>query len=163
MPAPPTNVAVSPTPVDGVTIVSWQPSSDDNPSNFDSNGRPLGQAGGYYGDLSTDNGATWTPIFAGVTPGAYTYISPSAYPATAAVDCTSFAATTTGLVRVRFFDGISFSTNALTSVFTIQHSPRMLYPVGGETFAIGVPQTLRWAPASDPTTSQNLMTYHLQI
>src|SRR5262245_20550509 len=116
MPAAPSNVQVSPTPVDSLTTISWTLSADDGGGQNNAGTTPS-----YAADISTDNGASWTVLFSGVAAGT----------SQVSLDLSGISATTQGLVRVRFFDGSGFSSNTNSAQFTVSHAPRLLFPVGG--------------------------------
>src|SRR5215472_10306105 len=104
MPAAPSNLQVSPTPVDSLTTMSWTLSADDGGGQNNAGTTPS-----YSGDISTDNGANWTPLFSGVAAGV----------SQVSVDLSGVSATTQGLLRVRFFDGSSFSSNTNSAQLTV--------------------------------------------
>jgi hypothetical protein len=148
---PPTNVAVNPTPVDGLGFVTWT-------SPVNATGQNIVFI---VAELSVDGGVTWNAMFTtGLSSFSWTY------------DFTSVAGapSSTCIVQISVveYDATTFafiaqSAWAQSATFTINRGPVMTYPNGGQTFAVGVPQTLAWTPGSDTISAASAMKYHLQI
>ena len=106
-------------------------------------------------EVSYDNGTSWASIITSATGTSYTY------------DFSSLTETNTALLRMRAYDGTSYSDwDESDGVFTIQHkyapdAPGNLSPVGGEPVDRTLIQRLSWE-ARDQNTNDPQSKFDLE-